>query len=311
MTRARRKGRDVHGILLLDKPAGISSNGALQMVKRLYQARRAGHTGSLDQIATGMLPVCLGEATKLSGFLLDADKRYRAVVKLGVRTSTGDIEGDVLEVRPVGTMDLWGVRRVLSAFKGPIQQIPPMHSAIKHRGQPLYKLAHQGLAVERKPRTVVVREIELLGMDADEMELEVLCSKGTYIRTLAEDIGAALAVGAHVRALRRLAVGAFGEREMVGLDTVERAAGRGLDDLDALLVPMDSALMQWPAVKLSRDTSYYLCMGQPVLVPHAPTEGWVRLYGDQRFLGIGQVQDDGRIAPRRLVQGCADRGCAE
>jgi len=302
MTRAQRKGRDVHGILLLDKPAGISSNSALQRVKRMFQARKAGHTGSLDQIATGMLPICLGEATKLSGFLLDADKRYRAVLRLGVRTTTGDIEGEVVQVQPVGSLDTQTVRHVLHQFTGPIQQTPPMHSAIKHQGQPLYKLAHRGLEVERQPRTVIIYEIELLRLQGTELEIGVHCSKGTYIRTLAEDIGGVLGTEAHVSELRRLGVGAFRAQQMVSMETLESLAQQGLAALDAQIVPMDSALADWPAVRLSQQTRYYLCMGQPVLVPHAPTEGWVRLYGDERFLGVGEVQDDGRIAPRRLIQ---------
>jgi tRNA pseudouridine55 synthase len=285
----------------LDKPAGISSNSALQRAKRLYQARKAGHTGSLDQIATGMLPICLGEATKLSRFLLDADKRYRAVLKLGISTSTGDSEGAVIERRPVGRLDPEDVQNVLRRFAGAIQQLPPMHSAIKHQGQPLYRLARQGIEVERGLRTVFVHELELLGVSGDELTIKVHCSKGTYIRTLAQDIGLALDVGAHVIALRRLAAGPFEEPQMVTVETLEVAAMQGLDRLDALLVPMDRALARWPAVSLSRHTRHYLVMGQPVLVPHAPTQGWVRLYGDEQFLGVGEVQDDGRIAPRRLV----------
>jgi tRNA pseudouridine55 synthase len=306
MTRLRNKGRNVQGILLLDKPAGMSSNAALQQVKRLYQARKAGHTGSLDQIATGMLPICLGEATKLSRFLLDADKRYRAVLKLGVSTSTGDSEGTATEVRPVGELDTRDIQAVLHRFTGAIQQLPPMHSAIKHQGQPLYRLARQGIEIERRPRTVFIYELKPLGLSpgglsTDELTVEVHCSKGTYIRTLAQDIGDALGVGAHVIALRRLAAGPFEEPQMVSLETLGTVAAQGLGRLDEVLVPMDRALAQWPAVSLSRHTRHYLVMGQPVLVPHAPTQGWVRLYGDEQFLGVGEVQDDGRIAPRRLV----------
>ncbi len=189
------RGRDVQGILLLDKPPGISSNASLQEVKRLYRARKAGHTGSLDRIATGMLPVCLGEATKLSGFLLHADKRYRAVFKLGVRTTTGDSEGRVVETRPVSVLGERAVLEVLGRFIGSIEQVPPMFSAVKHQGQRLYRLAHQGVTVEREARVVNVHELNLLRLQGDEMEVEVACSKGTYVRTLAEDIGEALATG--------------------------------------------------------------------------------------------------------------------
>jgi tRNA pseudouridine55 synthase len=295
------RGRDVQGILLLDKPSGISSNASLQEVKRLYRARKAGHTGSLDRIATGMLPVCLGEATKLSGFLLHADKRYRAVFKLGVRTTTGDSEGPVVETRPVSALGERAVLEVLGRFIGSIEQVPPMFSAVKHQGQRLYRLAHQGVTVEREPRVVNVHELNLLRLQGDEMEVEVACSKGTYVRTLAEDVGEALATGAHVSSLRRLAVGPFQEQQMITLETLGEVAVRGLEALDAVLLPSDAAVLQWPAVKLSGDVSYYLRLGQPVMVPHAPTGGWVRLYGNGAFLGVGEVLDDGRIAPRRLV----------
>ncbi len=300
MVKRRRKGRDIHGILLLDKPAGMSSNAALQHAKRLLGARKAGHTGSLDQIATGMLPLCFGEATKLSAFLLNADKAYRALFKLGESTTTGDRQGEVVERHPVGSLDRARVEEVLARFRGTIEQVPPMFSAIKHRGQPLYRLAHQGIEVERRPRTVTIHRLELLAMGEDTLEVEVHCSKGTYVRTLAQDIGEALGTGGHVRALRRIAVGPFQEGQMVAMEAVEAAAREGR--LEALLLPMDAALSQCPPVRLSPDVSYYLRMGQPVLVPHAPTEGVVRLYGDERFLGVGEVLEDGRIAPRRLVK---------
>ena len=305
MGRARIKGRSVHGILLLDKPGGISSNGALQEVKRLYQARKAGHTGSLDRIATGMLPICLGEATKLSGFLLHADKRYRAVFTLGVRTATGDSEGEVLETRPVHGIDEDGVQRALAQFTGTIQQVPPMFSAVKHQGQRLYRLAHQGVTVDREAREVTVHELSLRRLEGHDLEVDIFCSKGTYVRTLAEDIGELLGVGAHVSMLRRLSVGPFREDQMVTLSAVEALAREGQEALDGALLPTDNAVLQWPAVKLSRDVTYYLNLGQAVMVPHAPTAGWVRLYGEGAFLGMGEVLDDGRIAPRRLLHGAS------
>lgn len=299
--RQRQKGRPVSGILLLDKPVGVTSNGALQQVKRLFQARKAGHTGNLDPLAGGLLPVCFGEATKLSAFLLDADKRYRGTCKLGVRTTTADAEGEVIETRPVEGVDEARVREVLAGFMGEIEQIPPMHSAVKHQGQRLYKLAHQGIEVERQPRLVRIFGIEILRLEGDELELDVHCSKGTYIRTLAEDIGAALGCGAHLCQLRRTGVGPFHEADAVTMAQVEETAGAGLEALDALLLPMADALGDWPALNLSENMSYYVRQGQAVLVPQAPTEGWVRLFdAGGVFMGVGQVLDDGRVTPRRL-----------
>jgi len=301
MGRRRRKGRDVQGILLLDKPVGISSNDALQTAKRLYNARKAGHTGSLDKLASGLLPVCLGEATKVSGFLLNADKHYQATIKLGVKTTTGDAEGEVLETRTVDGVTEKTVQRVLKRFTGTLEQVPPMHSAIKYQGKPLYKLAHQGIEVERKPRTVTVHALELLGFRGDELDVDVRCSKGTYIRTLAEDIGESLGCGAHVSALRRLGAGPYQDGPMYTLAELRALAEQGADALDAVLLPAESAVGDWPSVRLTDDAAYYVRQGQPVMVPHAPTRGWVRLCAaDHEFLGVGQVLDDGRIAPRRL-----------
>lgn len=300
--RQRQKGRPVQGILLLDKPTGVTSNEALQEVKHLYKARKAGHTGSLDPLASGLLPVCMGEATKASGFLLDADKHYRMTCRLGERTTTGDAEGEVLETHPVGSFRTEDIQAVLHKFLGPIQQIPPMYSAVKHHGERLYKLARQGLEVDRKPRTVMIREIDLLAMTLPDLELEIRCSKGTYVRTLAEDIGAVLGCGAHVVSLRRLGVGPYDESGMVTMENLKKLAAQGLEGLDALLLPVESALSQWPGVRLSSDAAFYLRQGQPVLVPHAPTSGWVRLYhGENHFLGMGQILDDGRVAPKRLM----------
>ncbi|QKT02563.1 tRNA pseudouridine(55) synthase TruB [Ectothiorhodospiraceae bacterium 2226] len=302
MARRYTRGRPVNGILLLDKPAGLTSNAALQEVKRLFNARKAGHTGNLDPLATGLLPVCLGEATKMSAFLLDADKRYQGVCKLGERTNTGDAEGEVIERRPVPELTEAQVREVLARFTGTIEQIPPMHSAIKRQGQPLYKLAHQGIEVERDPRTVHIHVLELVRLEGDELEIDVHCSKGTYIRTLAEDIGAALGCGAHLASLRRSMVGPFDIADAVGLDELAELAEQGSAAMDARLLPLDTALADWPALQLTENTSHYLRQGQPVLIPRAPTRGWVRLFGPtQRFLGVGQILDDGRVAPKRLV----------
>jgi tRNA pseudouridine55 synthase len=292
----------VTGILLLDKPVAITSNDALQRVKRIFQAAKAGHTGSLDPLADGLLPICLGAATKLSAFLLDADKKYRVRALLGVTTTTADAEGEVISERPVEGVTEAALQAVLPRFTGEIDQVPPMYSALKHKGQRLYKLAREGVEVEREPRRVTIYGLTLGEVALPEFELEVHCSKGTYVRTLVEDIGEALGCGAHVTALRRTAVGPYGEDGMVTWQAVEAAAENGLDGLDALLLPLDSALGGWPEVRLSADTAYYLKRGQPVLVPKAPTSGWVRLYDQgQRFIGVGEVEDDGRIAPRRLM----------
>lgn len=303
MARRRTHGRPVNGILLLDKPMGATSNAALQQVKRLFQAQKAGHTGSLDPLATGVLPICLGEATKASAFLLDADKHYRVVCKLGETTSTQDAEGEVLESRPVGDYDLAELEAVLDRFRGPQEQVPPMFSAVKHEGQRLYKLARQGIEVERKARSIVIHELNLLSWESPNLEIAVHCSKGTYVRTLAEDIGEVLGCGAHVTALRRTGVGPYGGDDLVTLEQLEALAGEGYARLDARLLPMESALAQWPGVRLTGDAAFYLRQGQPVLVPKAPTSGWVRLYeGESTFLGMGEILDDGRVAPRRLMK---------
>ena len=302
MGRRHSNQRRVNGILLLDKPIGITSNAALQKVKKLYRARKAGHTGSLDPLASGLLPICLGEATKVSGYLLDADKHYWVVCKLGERTSTGDAEGELLEQRPVQVTEKQ-FRKVMEGFLGDIEQIPPMYSAVKHQGQRLYKLARQGVEVERQPRSITIHSIELLDFASPRVEINVRCSKGTYVRTLVEDIGELLGCGAHVADLRRLGVGPYDDTGMVTLDCLEQLLAEGGEAaLDALLLPLESGLTQWPDVRLSGDAAFYLRQGQPVLVPHAPTAGGVRLYlGDKRFLGIGEILDDGRVAPRRLL----------
>lgn len=300
----RHKLRDVNGIVLLDKPIGITSNGALQTVKRLFQARKAGHTGSLDPLACGLLPLCFGSATKVSAFLLESDKEYQVTVKLGEKTTTGDAEGEVTSRRDAGAVSDAAIAAVLPRYTGSIQQIPPMHSAIKQNGQPLYKLAHQGIEVERQPREVTIYDLRLLRRDGDALDLAVSCSKGTYIRTLAEDIGETLGVGAHVSALRRTAAGPFQASQMVDLETLQAAAEQGLAALGDFLLPMDAALEKWPDVCLSEDMAYFVRQGQPVFVPKAPTSGWVKLRtADRRFLGVGRVLEDGRVAPKRLVSG--------
>ena len=221
MARHRPKGRNVNGILLLDKPTGITSNEALQSVKRLFKARKAGHTGSLDPLASGLLPICLGEATKASGFLLDADKHYQVRCKLGEKTATGDAEGEVIESRPLEGVDAARIESVLAGFRGEIVQIPPMYSAVKHQGQRLYKLARQGVEVEREPRDITIHKLILEAVELPFFDLDVHCTKGTYVRTLAEDIGEALGCGAHVSGLRRLGVGPYDSQEMVTMERVK------------------------------------------------------------------------------------------
>ena len=304
MGRRRKPGRDVSGILLLDKPIGITSNEALQQVKRLYRAQKAGHTGSLDPLATGLLPVCFGASTKLSAFLLDADKRYRVRVRLGETTSTADAEGEIVATASTEGVTEQHVSEALQRFLGPIEQLPPMYSAVKHQGERLYKLARQGIEVERTPRTVNIFNIGLVDCALPEFEIDVHCSKGTYVRTLAEDIGAELGCGGHVIGLRRTGVGPYDESltAFVSLEEVQRHAEEGFAVLDELLLPMESALEHWPRVQLSADAAFYLRMGQAVLVPQAPTEGWVRLYDTSgAFLGVGQILDDGKVQPKRLL----------
>lgn len=303
MAQVKRIRRAVDGILLLDKPRGLTSNAALQKVRWLLNAEKGGHTGSLDPLATGVLPLCFGEATKFSQYLLDADKAYETVVQLGVTTVTGDAEGEVLERRAVSVTHE-DVEALLPRFKGEIQQVPPMYSALKRDGQPLYKLARAGEVVEREARSVTIARLELLSLEGDRAELSVACSKGTYIRTLVEDLGAALGCGAHVAQLRRTQAGPFGLTRTVTLETLEAMhAESGAEALDSYLLPVDSGLEHWPEVQLSEHTAYYWLHGQPVRAPEAPRFGLVRVRDAAgRFIGIGEVSEDGRVAPRRLIR---------
>ena len=299
----RRRGRDVNGVVVLDKPRGMSSNEAVQRVKRLFGARKVGHTGSLDPLATGVLPLCLGEATKFSQYLLTSDKTYVATLRLGVSTDSGDADGTVLQEREVGAMSRARIEAALDAFRGEIEQVPSMFSAIKHQGQPLYKLARQGIEIEREARPVTIYRNEIVDFEDDRLVLEVHCSKGTYVRTIAHDLGEALGCGAHVEALRRTTAGPYREDDLVTFDELSRMADLG--KLDGLLQSVATTVGQWPPVELAGAPAFYIKQGQPVLVPHAPTEGWVRLYeqenDDGRFIGVGEVLDDGRVAPRRLI----------
>lgn len=300
--RRSRGGRDIHGLLLLDKPSGMTSNEALQYVKRLFRARKAGHTGSLDKSATGLLPLCFGEATKFSSFLLDADKRYTTVIRLGMETTTGDAEGELRTELPVPELTAARIEQALAQFRGDIEQVPPMYSALKHKGRRLYELAYKGIEVEREPRPVTIYRLDLIEFNEVELTIDVLCSKGTYIRTLAEDIGRALGCGGYVSSLKRTGSGPFTETEMITMEALERRAQSGFEALDVCLKPVDAVLREMPEVALTETVAYYLKQGQAVLIPNAPTEGLLRMYtGNGDFLGVGEVLDDGRVAPRRLV----------
>ena len=297
MNTPRKAGRDLDGVLLLDKPAGITSNAALRVAQRLYAATKAGHTGTLDPLATGLLPLCFGEATKFSHVLLDAEKTYRARVKLGVTTTTGDLEGEVITRAPVAVeKDRLG--DVLARFAGEIMQVPPMYSAIKKDGQPLYRLARAGQELPRTPRKVVVRELVLLDFAGDELELSVICSKGTYIRVLAEDIGRELGCGACLSALRRTAVGGFGLDAAVALPQLEALAPAGRD---ALLLPPDALVSALPRLDLDAEQARRIASGQALDGVGAKAWGLMRIYGpDHRFLGLAEAMAPGRVVPRRL-----------
>ncbi len=294
----KRIKRPVSGVLLLDKPVGLSSNQALQQVKRLFMAEKAGHTGSLDPFATGLLPICLGEATKFSHFLLDADKTYRATMHLGVTTTTGDTEGEIVETHPVEVTHA-GMAQVIQQFLGDILQVPPMHSALKHQGKALYEYARAGIDIERPAREVTIHEISLESLAGHVAVIKVSCSKGTYIRTLAEDIGKALGCGAHLTGLRRLNTGGFALEEAV---TVEQLEAMALEQRDNTLLPVDALVRELPAVELDRESAYYLGRGQSVWKSGQIPAGFLRLYeASGHFLGLGELDVDGKVAPRRLV----------
>jgi tRNA pseudouridine55 synthase len=302
--RPRVEWRDVDGILLLDKPVGMSSNQALQRARRLFRARKAGHTGSLDPLASGMLPVCFGSATKVSGFLLDSDKTYRATLALGERTSTGDAEGEVVERSAVPTLDDARVREALGRFVGPYRQVPPMYSALKRDGRPLYELARAGVEVEREARDLTLHRLDLLRLDVRSVEFEVACSKGTYVRTLGEDIARALGTVGHLAALRRLQVEPFGEGPMYDFGTLEAVPDEAA--LDRRLLGADSALRNWPSVQVDATGETDLRHGRPAGCDGLPGV-LVRIYGPGGvFLALGRVDSAGsRVAPERLLAAAA------
>lgn len=299
---ARLPRRRISGVLLLDKPLGLGSNDALQRVKRLFRAEKAGHTGSLDPLATGMLPICLGEATKLSGVLLESDKRYRARVRLGEQTSTGDAEGEVIAVSDPAGLTETQLRDAMRGLRGELRQIPPMHSALKRDGRPLYELARQGQSVEREPRLITITELELLDFGGAEFEFEVLCSKGTYVRTLAEDIAAAVGQKAHLRALRRTGVAPFWDRPMLTLDALQALAEQP-GALDACLLGPAEALRHWPSLVVDELRADALAHGRPQRVA-----GLVRgqrlavLDGAGQLLGLAYADEEGWLRPQRWLQ---------
>lgn len=305
----RRKGRPINGVVLIDKPTGISSNDTLQKVKRLFFAEKAGHTGALDPLATGMLPICLGEATKFSQFLLDSDKRYRVIAKLGERTDTSDSDGEVVETREVN-VDRETLISCIEKFRGETDQVPSMFSALKYQGRPLYEYARQGIEVPRESRKITVYDIVLHRFENDEVEMEVHCSKGTYIRTIVDDLGEMLGCGAHVTMLRRTGVAKYPYENMVTLEQLNELVEQAhreerspYDAIDALLLPMDTAVQDLPEVNLVAELVDMVQHGQAVQVFGAPTDGIVRMTGGEEklFLGVAEIDNDGKVAPKRLV----------
>ena len=297
----RKSGRNVHGIILLDKRLGVSSNRALQEVRHLFNANKAGHTGSLDPLATGLLPLCFGEATKVSALMLDDNKRYQVVVRLGVMTDTGDAEGVVIETKPVPDLSIEQVQACLQQFTGEIDQIPPMYSALKHNGKKLYELARAGKTIERKARPIKIFELKLLDFFKDRLTLEVFCSKGTYIRSLAEDIGHTLGCGGTVLALRRLEAGQFSIEQA---KTIEQLTAMSEEDLYRQLINVDKPLEAHPSVHLSDEQAIAIKYGQAInLATDSSVEAWqgtVRMYHDAVFLGLGEMLMDGKITPKKL-----------
>ena len=307
MSKPRKLKRKVNGILLFDKPVGYSSNQALQFARFRYLSEKAGHTGSLDPLATGLLPICFGHATKVSGFLLDSDKRYIATAKIGEKTNTGDGEGQVIAHSDASKLTRNALMAALPAFTGPIKQIPPMHSAIRLDGQRLYELARQGLEIEREAREVTIYSLELLDFSEGQVVLDVRCSKGTYIRTLLEDIAAAVGQVAHLTGLRRYEVAPFLSPKMVTVEEVESAANEGYTALEALLTPLAQAFSHWPNVRVDAGRAFYLRSGQPVRVATAPNQGQLAVLDEAgEMLCIAEIDADGLVAPKRWLSDSAE-----
>lgn len=304
MSKRRSRGRDVDGVLVLDKPPGVTSSSATQKVRRLFGANKVGHTGSLDPLATGVLPLCFGAATKFSQFLFQADKRYVVDAVLGVATDSGDSDGNIIKERPYTHVTAEKIEHVLAHYQGNIQQIPSMFSAVKQNGQPLYKLAHQGKEVPRDPRPVTIHENKLAIFEGDRFRLHIHCSKGTYIRTLVSDIGEELDSGAHVVALRRTQAGPFDDSGAITMQRLLEA--REEQRIDELLLPTASTVEGWPTVFVRGGVAYNIRHGQAVRVNNSPQQGWVKVCeivdnARTKFLGIGEILDDGRVAPRRII----------
>ena len=306
MAKRRLRGRPLNGIILLDKPLEMSSNKALQQVKGLYFAQKAGHTGSLDPLATGMLPICFGEATKFSQFLLDADKHYQVTAQLGVRTNTCDSEGEVIATAETATINHQLIEAVLEKFRGTIEQIPSMFSALKHQGVPLYKLARKGIEVERRARTVIISLLSILAFEPSKahLTLDVKCSKGTYIRNLVDDIGQALGCGAHVIALRRLSVSHFDATKMLSLTKLEALRQQqAFAALDALLLPLENISQSLPQLRLTSAAAFRLRQGQLITHQQIQTTGLVSLsVKNEGFIGIGEISADGILQAKRLLK---------
>ena len=304
MAQFKRPKRNISGVILLDKPLGYSSNQALQKVKWLFQAAKAGHTGTLDPLATGLLPICLGEATKFAQYVTDADKTYVATLKLGATTTTGDAEGAVLTTSEVNVSSAQ-FAVACTQFVGEISQIPPMYSALKFEGKALYEYARSGVEFERQPRLILIKNIEINAFSNDSAQITVTCSKGTYIRTLAEDIGAALGCGAHLIGLRRTETAGYLLAQAV---TIEQLEAMPTEIRDAQLLPVDSALENLPKVALNTDCVHFIMQGQAVWQAGKTPSGDLRLYDEaNNFLGLGFLQDDGKIAPKRLIVKSAEK----
>lgn len=299
----KRKGRDIQGVLLLDKPQGMTSNDVLQKVKRIFNAQKAGHTGALDPLATGMLPICFGESTKFSQYLLDSDKRYRVIARLGQRTDTSDADGQLIEERAI-TINLTDIQQALGNFIGDIMQIPTMFSALKHQGRPLYEYAREGITIEREARPITVYENRFIRFDNNELELEIHCSKGTYIRTIIDDLGEVLGCGAHVIYLRRLQVSNYPADKMVPLSYLQDHL-ENIDHLESFLMPIDSPVQDYPKIVLTTEQGRDILLGRSLTISNYDNSclltNLVRIYQQEQFIGVGELNNM-ILSPKRLIQ---------
>jgi tRNA pseudouridine55 synthase len=301
MGRRNKKGRNITGIVIIDKPTGRSSNHVLQQVKRLFDAKKAGHTGALDPLATGVLPICLGEATKVSSYLLDADKRYHVTCQLGAVTDSGDSDGQILSTSDIPDFSEQDITHLLPEFTGEQDQVPPMFSALKYQGQPLYKLARQGIEVERKSRRITIYDIKLLSITAESFTLDVHCSKGTYIRTLVEDVSHKLGCGGHVTMLRRVSAAGYDLEQALTIEQLEQIAEQGTERLDDELLATENALPDWPSIYATDEMVEALRHGQTIKVNQPFESEKVRLFdGNKQFIGLGEMTEQGIVAPKRV-----------